>query len=118
MKLLHTKTYVNLINIFRKLYLAFGIFILNNFAFALTTGAMPSEITSNTNIYESVIAWAFKIGGMGAVAWAGIAFARNKLQGQAADQMLLLIIGLGGAAFGMGWWLGQSATSSAGFVFG
>ena len=101
----------------KKLYFICCLYLFNRLAFALATGALPSEITTNTNAFESGLAWAFKIGGMGAIIYGAIAFARNKLQGQAADQVALIILGLGAGAFAMGWWLGQSASSSAGFAF-
>ena len=98
-------------------YLIFGLFIMSKLTFALSTGNLPPEITTDTSMFESGLAWALKIGGMGAIIYGGISFARNKLQGQAADTIIMLIIGLGGAAAALGWWLGQASTSSAGFAF-
>ncbi len=100
-----------------KIYFISCLFLFNHLSFALSTGALPSEITTNTDKFESGLAWVLKIGGMGAVIWNGISFARNKMQGQAADTAVTLMIGLGGAAVLLGWWLGQAATSSAGFAF-
>jgi uncharacterized membrane protein YedE/YeeE len=99
------------------IYFATSLLLFNKLVLALATGALPSEITTNTDKFESGLAWGLKIGGMGAIIYGCIAFARNKLQGQAADTVVTLILGLGGAAVGLGWWLGQSATSSAGFAF-
>ena len=99
------------------LYLAFGLMIFKTMAFAIATGDMPSDITTNTDKVESGLAWALKIGGAGAVIWGCVSYARNKLQGEAVDTIVKIVIGLGAASFGLGWWIGKAASASSGFAF-
>ncbi|MCC2624357.1 MAG: hypothetical protein K0R14_230 [Burkholderiales bacterium] len=98
-------------------YLMICLYLFNHLARALSNVALPTEITSNTHYFESGLAWALKIGGMGSIVYGAVSFARNKLQGQAADQVVLIMLGLGGGSFLLGWWIGQAKTASSGFAF-
>ncbi|MCC2645745.1 MAG: hypothetical protein K0R94_1523 [Burkholderiales bacterium] len=91
--------------------------LLNNMAFAFASATIPTAITNNTNIFEAGLSWALKIGGMGSIIFGAVSFARNKLQGQAADQVVLIMIGLGGGSFLLGWWISQAKTTASGFMF-
>ena len=100
----------------KKSVLLVAFLLLQCSAFALNSGTMPADINSNANTLETVVGWVLKIGGIGAIAYACISFARNKLQGQAVDTVVYLIIGLGALLFGVGWWVGK-ASSVQGFLF-
>ena len=100
-----------------KLYLFFGLLLFKHLAFAIGSGGMPTEITTNTHKVEAGIAWALKIGGVGAIIYGCVSFARNKLQGQAVDTIVYIVVGLGAAAAGLGWWIGKAADATSGFAF-
>ncbi len=100
----------------KKLKYFLFLFLFSKFLFALNTGSVPSTISGNTNAFESTIAWGLKIGGIIAVAYACVTIARNKAQGQAIDTIVMVILGLGAALFGIGWWYGQQS-SVQGFLF-
>lgn len=106
-----------LINKTKAIYFMLCLYLYNNLAHALSNVALPTEITNNTHYFESGLAWGLKIGGMGSIIYGAVSFARNKLQGQAADQVVLIMMGLGGGSFLLGWWLGQAKTASSGFAF-
>lgn len=85
------------------------VMLIPDVACALSSKGMPSTIKTNSDTTESVLAWVLKIAGIGAIAYACVSFARNKLQGQAVDTIVYLIIGLGALLFGVGWWYGESS---------
>lgn len=98
------------------LYLSFGLLCFQHFGWALNKGAMPADVQSNSDSFETVVAWVLKIAGFGAVAYGCMSFARNKLQGQAVDTIVYIILGLGACLFGVGWWMGKQSQIS-GFAF-
>lgn len=98
------------------IYLFVSLLIFRGMVFAMSSGDIPSNISTNTSKVESVIGWALKIGGAGAVIWGCVAYARNKLQGEAVDTIVKIVIGLGACLFGLGWWFGQQSQVS-GFLF-